>query len=484
MNNYIYKKKHLFLFLGIIPFFFSCHHHQTIAPSHTEFDTTLVSPVSELVLPINFEVKELCAILNKEIDGTFLKSELKVDARGDSIYLEITKSAPLCLKWKMPFLEMDIPLHIEGRGDVKFGKGEIKNHKPITADILLKLRSKVDIGDNWKLKTKTTIQEIVWVKEPQLNILFIKVNLKNKLNQVIENKQDILTKHLDEQMAEKIHLKKAISKLWVDIQKPIRINKKEMDVWLQNRCDSIRGILVDKGPDIISMQLTCFSHPKIWLENDTNYSINKTLLPYKKSPKETENNLNLYILGSLPFANINKELNKRIKDFHFNYKTYWLQVKELEVYGTDSGLAVKANVHGTARGDLYFTGRLFFDSLTNTIRIKNFTFDVSTENMLLQSADWIFHSRLLENINQKLVLPLDSVIKKIPVLMVNGIEKSKVGDKMDVNVQINTVSLYKKVITKKDIQLIVHVTATGSIDLEKKAFTANLKTLKIRSKGK
>ena len=257
-----------------------------------------------------------------------------------------------------------------------------------------------------------------------------------------------------------------------------------MNVWLQNRCDSISAIMVNNGPDIISMQLTCFSHPKIWLENDTNYIVNKTLPPYRKSARETGDNLNLYILGSLPFAIINKELNKKSKDLHVNYKTYFLQVKGIEVYGTDSGLAVKANVHGTAKGDLYFTGRLFFDSINNTIRIKNFTFDVSTENVLLQSADWIFHSRLLETINEKLVLPLDSVIKKIPLLMVSGIEKSKVGDKLDVTIKINTIKLYKTVITKNNIQLIVNVQATGSIDLEKKAFTKNMKVLKIRTRPK
>ncbi|MBK6834868.1 MAG: hypothetical protein IPG89_11590 [Bacteroidetes bacterium] len=42
---------------------------EPIAPTATTLDTTLVAPLSELVLPVNFKVEELSTILNTVISG-------------------------------------------------------------------------------------------------------------------------------------------------------------------------------------------------------------------------------------------------------------------------------------------------------------------------------------------------------------------------------------------------------------------------------
>ncbi|MBK6834869.1 MAG: DUF4403 family protein [Bacteroidetes bacterium] len=150
-----------------------------------------------------------------------------MNKRGDILNLEITKSAPLKIKWQMPYLTMEVPLHLEGVGDVKIGRRRISNQDAIKGDLILTLQSRIDISTDWKLKTNSTIKKITWIKEPVLNILFVKLNLRDKVDAILKLKEKELLSNLDEQIGEKILLKKAIEKIWHDIQKPIRVNKRK-----------------------------------------------------------------------------------------------------------------------------------------------------------------------------------------------------------------------------------------------------------------
>jgi len=454
---------------------------EPLAPTPTKLDTTLVAPLSELIFPINFKVEELNTILNTVIDGKFFDAPLTINKRGDILNLEITKSAPLKIKWQMPCLIMEIPLHLEGIGDVKIGKRRISNQEAIEGDLVLTLKSRISISDDWKLKTNSSIKKITWTKQPVLKLLFVKLNLKEQVEAILKLKEKELLSKLDRQIGEKIQLKKAIEKLWVDIQKPLQVNKKEIMVWIQNRCESIEAKMLNKGDSIISIQVICAAHSFVLLDSTKKIAYNNILPPYKEAEKEVEEQLNLFISGKIPFTLINKHLNTKKDRLKTKNLAYSLLIKEIELYGIENAIAAKVKVRGTLNGDVYLTGKIAFDTIKKSLYVKDFNYDMNTKNTLVKSAIWVFGSDLPEIISRRLILPLDSAISKIPTLMVEGIEKSKVGNKLDAGIKINSVYLYKTIVTQKDIQYIIAINANANIQLERSAFTKNLKPIRIKS---
>ncbi len=454
---------------------------EPIAPTATTLDTTLVAPLSELVLPVNFKVEELSTILNTVISGKFFDAPLTINKRGDILNLEITKSAPLKIKWQMPYLTMEVPLHLEGVGDVKIGRRRISNQDAIKGDLILTLQSRIDISTDWKLKTNSTIKKITWIKEPVLNILFVKLNLRDKVDAILKLKEKELLSNLDEQIGEKILLKKAIEKIWHDIQKPIRVNKKEINVWIQNRAESIEAKMLNKGDSVISIQVICEAHSFVLLDSTKTIAHNEILPAYKEAEKEADEHLKLYITGKIPFPLINKHLNTKKDKFKTTNLAYTLLIKEIELYGIENAIAAKVKVRGTFNGDIYLTGKIAFDTSSQSLCVKDFNYDVNTKNTLLKSANWVFGSDLPQMIGSRLVLPLDSAISKVPTLMIEGIEKSKVGNKLDAGIKINTVHLYKTIVTNKDVQYIIAIDANAHIQLERSAFNQNLKPIRIKS---
>lgn len=226
-KKYILLTFFVLTILVIGMFFFLQANIEPLAPTPTKLNTTLVAPLSELTFPVNFKVEELNTILNTVIDGKFFDSPLTINERGDILNLEITKSAPLKIKWQMPYLIMEVPLHLEGVGDVKIGRRRVSNQEAIEGNLILTLKSLIDISCDWKLKTNSSIQKITWTKEPVLKLLFVKLNLREQVDAILKLKEHELLSNLDKQIGEKIQLKKAIEKLWLDIQKPVRVNKKK-----------------------------------------------------------------------------------------------------------------------------------------------------------------------------------------------------------------------------------------------------------------
>ncbi|MDP2384733.1 MAG: DUF4403 family protein [Bacteroidota bacterium] len=470
----------LTIFLIVVAYFFLTRVKiEPIPPVQTTLDTTQAIPLSELIFPVDFEVSELSTLLNTAISGKFFSASLNVNKRGDVVDLDITKSAPLKIKWQMPYLEMEVPLHLSGTGKVKIGRKSYSNKEPVEGDLILKLRTEISISSDWKLITKTRIKEIIWINDPFLKIAFIKVNLKENVDALMKVKETELTKNFDKAVSEKIELKRAITKIWMDIQKPIRINKKEVLVWLRSRCESISGQMIDKGPGTICIQVACYTKTQILFDTDTAGLVNVKLPPYTQSQKGLENKVELYIAAAIPFDLANRKMNERIKDIKFKYKGFAVKVKSIELYGTDSAIALKLNLGGHMKGDVYFTGKVYYDSITNKIGINKIKYDVNTENALLQTADWFLHDSLPGIMEKRLKIPLDSLTDRIPLLMDKGIEDSKVGHKLDANISIENISLHKILITKRNIQIIALAKAKGGIVLDKSAFNKNIKPIRI-----
>lgn len=467
------------LLIAVGAFFFYRKQVDPIAPVRTKLDSTLSVPLSELIFPVNFEVRELNDLLNTAISGKFFSAALNVNERGDIVELDVSKSAALEINWQMPYLEMEVPLHLSGIGRVKVGKTKVSNKEPIEGDLILKLRSEIAISADWKLITKTTIKEIIWVNDPYVKILFLKFNLKKKVDEAIKAREAELVKSFDKAIGEKIELKKAITRIWMDIQKPIRVNKKEVLVYLRSRCESISGRMINKGPKIICIQVACYTKTQLLFDNDTSFVINDRLPSYTKSTKGMKDKVELFIAATIPFELANKKMNERINDLQLHYEQFSVKIKHIELYGTDSAIAMKVNVRGDIKGDIYLTGNVFYDALTNEIGINELKYDVSTENILLQSADWIFQDSLPGMIEKKLRVPIDSLTNKLPFLMSKGIEDSKVGKKLDAEITIESIGLNQILITRKDIQIIAIARAKAAIDLDKRAFSKNIKPIRI-----
>lgn len=459
---------------------FGCKRAEEHSLPIAQSNKVLTPPLSELVFPLAFSVKELEAVLNEKIEGKFVKAWFRADRKRDSLYLEVTKSGPIRLQWDVPTLSIVVPLHLEGKFLKNIGSVHVENKKPIVADILLHLKSDVHFDKHWQLVFHTALEKLVWRHEPKLKVLFVQVGLKKKIDKIVEERGDYLTRRLDREVSKKLNLRRSIAKLWLDIQKPIRINKKGEELWLQNRCETINWNWVDRGDSLLAVQLKAYSMPRISVDAKPSGAINRKLPECVRSKKVDDNHLNLYVYSKIDYDLINDRLKRMKYPFELEHMGQTLKVQNISVYGLEANeLALKVKVSGSVEGIVYLKGKPVYEPQTNKLKVTDFEYDLGVDNALVNGADWILHSSLIDRLKDRLVVDVDSLVKQVPNLIVRGIEKSKVGKKIDLQLPSFSVYGHSLVTTKENIQLILQVKAVATLLLEKKVFLKKRKKLQI-----
>jgi hypothetical protein len=447
----------------------------TAAPERIQLDSTLAAPISELIVPIMYPVQELEDMANEKLNGKIIEARLAISKGNDSLFLSISRFKPLELWYDGDRgLTYKIPVQIDGFIDSKVVGIKIKNKTPVHAKIIMTLFSDLYMDPKWDLLTKTEIKKIEWVEEPKLNVAGIKFNLKPPIEKALESNKEKIIQKLDQSTGDLVKIRQSIDKLWGDIQKPITINRKVVPVWLKGDAENMDGRLIRESKDTLMIEVGLYAAMSTTLDSAASIKDVKPLPAFKQKKNETQG-LNAFVHITLPFDKLNSFINTITDTMKFDYGNHKVQIESAEIYGTPEGIAIRVSTKGDLKADLYLRGTIGFDSLQKKVVIENFAFDVNTEQSLVSAADWFAHDQILDRIRPYLTLPVNKTFDAIPQLIIKGIEKGKLGKKIDLRFSELDVNIYQYIITTKNIQLIVSAKGYADITLQKGLFNKKKK---------
>ncbi|MBL0740275.1 DUF4403 family protein [Chryseolinea lacunae] len=449
-------------------FFSRCERVKPEPPKPTMLDTTLTPPLSTVVIPVYYHVDSLEAIINNKVKGTFLKKWMVMNPKGDSLYLEMSRTGHLDIEWNKNALSCTFPLKVSAKFIKRIAGIKIKNAQAVEMEVVLHIETTVGIGKDWNLALNSTLGHITWVKDPVLKVGMVKVNLRKKVEEALNlHKEQLITK-MDDALRDMLNTRKIIVKIWNDLQKPIRINKKGLEVSLKPYARDLKARLAQDGKFIV-LDVELEASVQTILEGDDIPKSNTTLPAYKPKTSESDS-LKIFVWANLPFSKANQLLEKELKGKAIAAEGYSATLKDITTYGTDDGLAVKVRVKGDITGDVYLRGTPYYDTTRAVFTLKDFRFDVDSENALINTADWMLHDNALGFVQEKLVVDMQPLIDRLPELIENGIEKGKSGNKINVYVERLQLTPQQILITRDNIQIILKATGKASIGLEKKVF--------------
>jgi hypothetical protein len=437
------------------------------APARTTLDSTLEVPVSTIRIPIEFKTKDLERLVNTKLKGSFIKDWIATGNKKDSIYLEIERTDSARLLWKPGMLGAIIPLRISFKFKTKALGIKLQNVKPVVSEIDLHLKSNVGFNDRWEINSETSIDTVVWRVEPSLKVIFVNVNLRKIADSYLTKNQDKLTKRFDSLTNQVLDTRKVVQKIWEDLQKPILLNKTSPRIGLIAHAS---GLTSRWNPNVrgnILGMITLKAKVYAWFEEPP---VHKILpLPKHRYAQQADADLDLYVLASVSYKSLNEFINQKLEKFSFSYESYQLKIRDVELYGSvQEELALEMKVRGSFRGKLYLRASPYFDTLNHIVGLKNLRYDLSTEEALLNTADWMLHDRLIPLIADTVKRNIKEELRGLPLLIEQGIERGKSGSKMDLLVDSLVVTDYTSLITRDNIQWIFRARGTAGIELDKK----------------
>ena len=444
----------IYLSLGLA---FSCQKLDPQAPVIEESNEVITPKLSTIQLPLIFPISDIETLINTKLPDTLVNDQ-SFENQQDHLKLVITKIGNVEINMIGHELSYAIPLNVHVGLQTKFKK-EIKTD----FSLILKMKSELTIASNWHLTPHTQLQEIYWIEKPKVKIAFFHVGITKIVEKVIQDKVPSLLPVLDQALADKLPIKEEVSKIWNDIQKPILINKDLKPIWLKATPQQV--YLQTFGGNIKELKLDLVIESFIELfPSEQKPQITLVALGSLSQKQVFSKGFQIYALARLPFTELNGLLKNKLKGKVIQIEGYEVTIKKAKLAGGKGKIYLETHIQGATKGVLHFTGTPAIDSLNMVLNINDLDFDVNTQNVLVESADWLLHNDFKTRVQEELHLPLKEHIQKIPLLIEQGIGNSKLGNKLKVTFSDFMLSPKELIVNNQEIQLLVKV--EGDFDLE------------------
>jgi len=431
--------------------------------------------MSELSVPVYYPLADLEALANKKLNNKIIEANIAINQKDDSLFLSIARFKPIKLDYDGDRgITYSLPVQITGTVKYKVAGLNVGNKTPIEAKIIVTLFSDLYLDKNWNLAPQTQLRKIEWIQEPKLNVAGIKFNLKPPLEKALESNQDKIIEKLDRSAKDMIKIEKVVTKLWNDMHKPIRINRKVIPVWLKPELSEMNGRLLARSKDTLMIEVGL----KATLRNvfDSVAASGKVppLPRFKRKEKNTPG-LTAFMLATIPFDKVNQVLKQVTDTMKFSFPGHKVHIRDAEMYGSGDGLAIRIGLRGDLKADVFLRGNVGFDTLTQKLELQNFAFDIDSENSLIGAADWLAHDVIITRIKPYLSVPMEHTFGMLPTLITRGIEKGKLGTKIDVHFSEFEVNIERHLVTRNNIQVILRAEGLADVQLQKGLFNKKKK---------
>lgn len=450
------------------PLWQGCRDLRPEAPEPTRLDSTLAAPVSVINIPLHYDLVHFENWLNEKIEGEFLAQGIKMRGGKDSLFLKLTRNDRIETRIQGNQLLIEFPLHAEG---VYFrrvvGNLRMHNKHPLKTSLRLQLAAAVSLGPDWRLRTRIQLGKIRWIKDPVMRFGPLRINLREKIDQLVADKQALLENILENRIRDHVNIEKAVGKLWINLQKPMLLHRQEPAFWMKSRFSGIAGAVRLNPSGSIDCNIRIEALTAI-APDSTCLPPTDSVLPSLKPFTEYESEFfRLSIHAAIPFRTLEQQLNRHLAGQKIEKDGYAVAIEDVSVYGTDEGLAVRVRTSGDISGDLYLVGRPTYHADESRIRLDSFNYDIRTESVLLNTAHRMSHAWLLDLVRPYLEVETGDFLARIPALISETVERGRAGEAIDLCVDTLAVFDYDALATRNDIQLVLHTKGRANIELQR-----------------
>lgn len=444
----------------------SCNKIRLEEPNYGVFSEMPEHRVSTLNIPINIEFKEIEQLINGKLKEVIYDDTSFFDKNNDGLKLRITRLNDIRLQSFRNKLYLQAPLNVELAVLLRtkvFGR-TIQKEKNMTFSARLHLSTAVSMNENWQLVTKLKLDKIEWIEHPDMKFIGIRFNLTKLVENKLAENENMMLSALDKTILEKVNLKMPVNNIWDNLHKPIRINNKVHQVWLMVEPQILQVSPIKMSRKSIQFEVALGSMLSTHI-GDLEKRGEASPLPNYQFKEDTSGLFDLHLLGHLPFELINETLKDSLEGKVFIIEGKKLKIKKARISGSGPRVLLRLDIRGDVKGNVYLSGIPHYSHETGIFSINNFSFDLESEEILLQAADWMYHSDLVEKVNQKLHWPIGAHITKLPELISQGISKSKISNKVELKIDSMVLQPSDVVVRPDGLYFQLHATGNAALSV-------------------
>jgi hypothetical protein len=385
-----------------------------IPPSPVHFSTTN----SHFFLPFSISIPALEEELNENVpeklDGV-IDHPLKMDviAEDELEWSVARESISLQGEGHALFLHTDVSGHARFRGKIDvplLRRVPVSTHVDISATVDGK--SIPVLNPDWTISPGVSAH--VEVHEAKIPLKGLgSINVEGSVSERLNKEKDKWISKLNETVAEDRSLLRLAETEWRKLFLAVKIHD-QPGVWLRitPRSVTARERLSTEGDQLhFGVGISAETHLFLGEQAPQNPA---SSLPMIEISDDIPTRFELAVPAFIPWKEINAALVALVKGKSFEVGDgSSIRIDEVNITPSAEDLlvrvgftAAKGNWVRSARGTIFLRGRPVLDPAGNTFKVSELSYDLATQNLLLQVSDWLLKPGFLENLEKYLIVDL------------------------------------------------------------------------------
>lgn len=412
------------------------------------------SKISTINIPVKINIKAFQKSLNTQLNGMLYEDKDIKD--GDKMMVRAEKLEDIQINVKGQTIQYKVPLKLWIRYDIGITEVEANG------DIALKLKTDFKIKDDWTLETTTDIESYDWLKQPKLKLVGVNLPVGFIADMVLKNSKKTLTRSIDGLVKDSFDLRKMVSDSWNKLFDPILIAP-EYNTWLLVNPQTIgMTALVTRG-DSLSSTIFVETRPKINL-GEKPARPNPTPLPPYKIKDVAQDDFTLIVSTDVPYKEAERLAKAQLEGETFTEGKRTVKIEDMKLYGQGNQLIVNTKLSGSYNGNIYLTGKPFYNPTKNIVEIRDLNFTLETRSFLLKSAAWLLKGTLRKRIEDNLQFLLDYNITALKKQLQQQLTDYKISSNIFLTGQLNELNIQDAFLAPSSIR--VEIVLKGRVNLE------------------
>jgi hypothetical protein len=388
----------LLLVLTSLLFFVSCkttRKIEALKPPVSESNIiAFKNKTSFISLPTEISLIDIENLLNKNMTGLIYEDN---NINDDKTEMKIWKTSAIQLTEKNGEIISEIPLKIWAK--IKYGTDflGLNDTKEINLKGVVTLSSKTHLY-NWKLTTKSTLEDLKWSESPNIIIAGKKIPITYIINSSVSIFKSKITEMIDDAINSSCDFKPMVLEAVEKISTPFMIND-SYEAWF--KLVPIELYVTDaqlKNSKIaMNMALKCTMQTMIGEEPKNTFNKNNLVLkPVAKIPDE----FSVAVAAISTYESASKIMTKNFKGQEFGSGRKKVTVQKVNLWQNEGKLIIALDLLGSINGTIYLSGFPQYNTVTKEIFFDNLEYVLNTKNVLIKSANWLAQGIILKKIEE------------------------------------------------------------------------------------
>lgn len=423
--------------------------------------------LSTVHVPVSIALSDVERQINSQLNGLLYEDNSLEDRtpgsnNKDQFMAKVWKRGTIIVNAEDSLFHFTVPLKIWAKAGVSVLG--FTQYKETEFEIDLRFKTSFDLDPDWSVKTQTQADGYGWVRKPTVSVVGLNIPITNLVGRMIDNNLGTITKTIDQQVRRNVDLRTPVLKAWNTLREPYLISEKYR-TYLQvvPKRVLITPLHVDGRTIRATIGIEGYTLTTTGAKPDVRPVVS---LPDLTVVAKVRDDFQIGLLSEASYQEAARIASEELvgKTYKFNNDRYSITITGVDLFGQNESLIIKAGLKGTINGDIYLRGRPYYDSQTQTISLKDLTYDLDTRNVLQRSASWLLQGTFARTLEKQLTIPVGSQLADMQKLLQERLKNNQPAKGVVINGRIDEIRPDQVYLTPTALLAVVN--ARGRIDVK------------------